>query len=133
MKQKTKNYLITAIVATAICFIILIAYNIFALKGAKLIMKVLCDAFFLTGFMFVGTGALVFCASKGAFDAISYLFHSLFVTHNWSKTKFKDRQTYGDYVEEKRSKNKPLPVHIFVVGLVFVAISVIFLIVYNNV
>lgn len=132
MKRST-NYIISIAILLMMSFLMALSSDLFSQTEKGEIYKILCNCFFVPGFLFVGCGGLVFCASKGAFDAISYLFHSLFVTHNWSKTKFKDKKTYGEYVVEKRSKTKPLPLHILVVGVGAILISIVFLIIFNNV
>ena len=100
----------------------------------KEIIEIICDGFFVSGILLSCFGVLIFCSSQGAFDGISYLFHILFVGHNWSKTNFKDRQTYREYVEEKNSKraNGMKIRFVLIVGLVFIAISLIFFAIYSN-
>ncbi len=133
MNKYWKNFLISSFVALVITGTIALAKNGFAQADATESMKIFCDAFFVSGVVFICLGALVYCSNKGAFLAFRYLIHITLVTHNWSRTKFKDRQTYKDYREEKLANPKDVPSYLLHVGLVFTAISVIFLILYYNV
>ena len=100
------------------------------------VYKVLADAFTVPGVLLVCVGCLQFCVSHGAFYGIQYVIHSLLVNHNWSRTRFKDKETYTEYVESKKEKagdKATVSPYLFFVGLLFIAISIIFVIAYHNV
>ena len=128
------KYLITAIVGLVIAYIVLQVRGIWTAKTDKDVIEIFCDAFFVSGILLFCFGALMFCSSQGAFDGISYIFHIMLVGHNWSKTNFKDRQTYREYVEEKNEKraNKIKTSFVLIVGAVFIAIALVFFAIYSN-
>ncbi len=97
--------------------------------------RILADAFTIPGVMLVCIGCFQFCVSHGAFYGIQYAIHSLFVNHNWSRTRFKDKETYTEYVEAKKEKSagKTTSPYLFHIGLLFILISVIFIIAFHNV
>lgn len=128
------KYLITSVIGLAIAYLVVQVRGIWLASNSKDIIEIICDGFFVSGILLTCFGALIFCSSQGAFDGISYIFHVMFVGHNWSKTNFKDRQTYREYVEEKNSKraNGMKIRFVLIVGLVFIAISLIFFAIYSN-
>ena len=123
----------TLAIVGALTLLVALLKGVFSQKNAVELIRVICDSFFLTGFFALSLGGLIVCSSKGAFDALSYLVYSFFVNHNWSKTKFKDKKTYIEYVQEKREKSNSAPSYLLLVGLIYIAISIVFLIVYYNV
>lgn len=131
MKNYVK-YLITIGVGLLFTFFVLQMRDLWSQTQTKEIIKALSDGFSVTGILLVCFGALCFCSAQGAFYGFSYMFHILFVTHNWStKTKFKDRKSYADYVAEKKENAKPAPLYILLVGLGFLLIGIIFMIIFN--
>lgn len=130
------KYAITSAVGLGIVFLVLQIRGVWIAKDAQEVMQALCDAFFVSGILLLCFGALVFCSSKGSFDGLSYILHVFFVGHNWSKTNFKDKQTYREYVEEKHAKRKEKgfnPAFMVLVGLAFMAVSFVFLALYYKV
>ena len=130
MSKYWKNFLITVAIAGVTTVTILLSKNAFAQTEMQELMKIFCDSFFVSGSLLTCVGLLVYCSSKGAFLAFRYLIHTALVNHNWSRTKFKDRKTYREYREEKLANPHEVPSYILHVGLIFVAISLIFLIAY---
>lgn len=128
------KYAVTTAIGLLIAFMVLQARDLWTEDNVKEKIEIFCDALFVSGILLTGFGGLMFCSSKGAFDGISYLFHIFFVGHNWSKTKFKERQTYGEYVEEKNAKreNRVNTSFVLIVGAVFLLASILLLIVYSN-
>lgn len=130
------KYALTSAVGIGIVFLVLQIRGGCVIKDAKEVVSHLSDAFFVSGILLACFGGLIFCSANGSFDGISYLFHILFVGHNWSKTNFKDKQTYREYVEEKNEKRSARtlkPVFGVVVGVIFIAIALVFLVIYHNI
>lgn len=91
----------------------------------------LCDAFFVPGMLTLLTGLLMWVASEGALDGISYLGSCLVKTLIPGKHGGFER--YGDYLERKRETRKKGGMgFLCIVGLVFVLISCIFLARFNS-
>ena len=92
----------------------------------KLIAMILCDAFFVPGIFFTMFGALLWIASTGFFDSISYAFRT--AAHMLFPILHKERKNFYDYKTEKAEKRAGTPVFIFIVGAGFLAISMICLV-----
>lgn len=136
IEKKTKSrllkYGIAFAVASAIAVIIMWAKGLFTEKSLKDVYTALCDAFFIPGIMYVFLATLFFIAGEGAFDGLSYAFKMAFYRFGSSK---KRRMTYGEYKEIKAQERegKFSVLFLFVVGLIFVAVSLIMLILYYRV
>ena len=127
------KYLITFIIGALIAVAVFSAKELWVQSEKKEIIKIVCDGFTVPAILLLCFGGLCYCSSKGAFYGISYIFHILFSTHNWSSTKFSDRKrSYADYVIEKRGKVGPLPTYLIYVGLFYLLISIVFMIIFNN-
>lgn len=96
-------------------------------------IKVLCDAFFVPGVVFIGISGLAWASDMGAFDGLGYSVSTMINTHmpagkglNWHK-----KETYEEYKERKHApeKKKKLKAS-FVMGVAMLALAIIFFIVY---
>ena len=77
-----------------------------------------------------GVGALTYLAKLGAYDGISYAF-SNFALHSLIPGMHKDKhESFYEYKKAKEEKGRKWLSHLFFVGLVPLAISVVLLIVY---
>lgn len=129
------KYLITLLVGLVVAGTLCLTNGLVTETDPVKIYKILSDAFTVPGMMLVCIGCFQFCVSHGAFYGLQYAVHSLLVNHNWSRTRFKDKETYTEYVEAKKAKagdNSGSP-YLFYVGLLFILISVVFVIAYHNV
>ena len=131
--KKLLKYGLTAlfglVVAAALCF------SRGVLEKTKItdVLHLLCDGFFVPAVLMLGISGLAFVSNNGIFYVLGYAFKTLLSVHNWSqKNKFGERQTYGDYVEEKRAKGTKFPTEFLVVGLVFLAISIGLMAAFNH-
>ena len=120
----------TALIAAVIVFVWRLNNPPFDMEKMP-VMQALSDGFFAVGIVLVGFGALMWVSTTGVLDIITYGFKSLIYLF----TPFqKERGTGGFYeykleMEEKRGKAKP---HIFLVGVAFILISLVFLFLYYN-
>lgn len=130
--KKILPYIITAAVGAVIAIIIMFArYNIHTAPDAVTVMHILHNAFFVPGVCLAGIGLIVFASNGGAFDMLGYavrMFFDLF-KRDLSKRKYKD---FYEYRQAKKGKKRSVA-FMLIVGLVFIAISVIFLIIYYKV
>ena len=122
------KYLITSLVGLALVVLIAFTKGILQVETQAQAMTILCDAFFAPGVLFAGFGLIVVASNAGAFDMLSYGFSLIFVLlkRNVKERKYKDFYEYSKHKEEKR-KGRPSIAFILVVGLVMVAISMVFL------
>jgi hypothetical protein len=122
------KYLITSLVGLALVILIAFTKGILQVETQAQAMSILCDAFFAPGVLFAGFGLIVVASNAGAFDMLAYGFSLIFVLlkRNIKERKYKDFYEYSKAKEEKR-KGRSSIAFILVVGLVMVAISMIFL------
>ncbi len=119
-----------------ICFCVAIGLvvSIFAIKGfftsnAKTNIQILSDAFFASGALLILFAGLLFVGGEGMFLGIGYaLGRAVKALIPFSR---KDHETYAQYRERKTGKQKTKGDGcIFFTGLFFVAVSIIFLIIW---
>lgn len=94
---------------------------------------ILCDAFFVPGIIFICFGALGWASDKGAFDGLGYSVSSLFNLHKpvGRGLDWKEKESYQEYIERKHAarSNAKSSTFLFVIGGMFVLISLVFLII----
>ena len=94
-------------------------------------MKILCDGFFVPGVVILGFGLLVVASNGGTFDMIVYgtkKFFDLFRRNAYKRV----NETFYEYKKAKSDKKIEF-LYMIITGLVFIAISIIFLVLYYNV
>lgn len=131
MFKRILPYLITALISAIITVIIICAKQVWAAESTKITMQILSDAFFVSGVILAGVGLIIFASNGGAFDMLGFaviLFFNLF-RKDVNKRKYKD---FYEYREAKKDRKHRMA-FMLIVGLIFIAIAVIFLIVYSNV
>ena len=124
------KYLITVAAGFVITFIALLARDIFHLTATVDFMKAFCDAFFAAGVLLACVGGLVFVSNGGVFDMLAYGVRTFFTAfrRNVTDRKYKD---FYEYREAKKSSKRSFS-FLLIVGIVFIAISMIFLALYYN-
>lgn len=133
--KKVLPYLITAAIGAAIAILIMFAvYRVHTYaptaENAKNIMKILSDSFFVPGVILSGVGLIIFASNGGAFDILAFAFIRFFdLLRKDVKGKYKD---YYEYRQAKKDRHTKM-FFMLAVGLVFIAIAVVFLIVYYNI
>lgn len=94
--------------------------------------RLLADAFTIPGVIMVMVGFLVMVANVGFFHGISYVV--TFAIKMLIPGPNKGRERYGDYVERKRKQGKVKGYgFLFITGLIFVLIAVIFTVLFYTV
>lgn len=126
------KYSVSFAVGACISFIIFLIKDLFSQTVPRLIFSILCDGFFITSALMLGGGLLAICFNQGAFDGISYSFYTLFVTHNWSTTKFEDRKSFVQYREDRAEKRGKAPIFLFIVGAIFLVAAIVMLVIYRS-
>ena len=127
------RYVATAGLGLAVALTICITRGLFSMTAPADIYHVLCDAFFVPAVYMLCIAGLAYVSSNGVFYALGYAIKTLFSVHNWSKkNRFSERQSYGDYVEEKRGKVSKFPSTLLWTGLVLLGISIIFMALFNQ-
>ena len=136
MEEKTKRALITAlkyllslVVGALFVLVVVFVEEYFSATEKLLQYKILSDAFTFAGVLLMLFAALVFISSKGGFHGIGYALSRL-VRMLVPFANRKD-ETYADYKERKRAKGITKGYAcVFFSGLVYFAVSVVFLVLY---
>ena len=111
------------VVAVALLFI----KGVFSAETAKETFMILSDAFFFAGAMLLIAAGLVWASDNGVSDGIGYSFSKLF---NLRKRDYEDhKESYSEYKERKHTKKSSI-VEFLISGMNFVAISVVFFVIY---
>ena len=139
MEEKNKRrlsvlikYLVSLVVGALFVVMVLFIENYFSTTETIERYKILSDAFTFAGVLLILFAALVFISSKGGFDGIGYslsrLVKMLIPFANRSD------ETYAQYKERKRAKGITKGYScVFLSGLAYFAVSIVFLILYYNV
>lgn len=126
--KRALPYIITSVVGIIIFIVIICTQKVWDADGAYGVMRILSDACFVPGVLLAGAGLIVFASNGGAFDMLAYAaikFFDLFRKDCRNK-KYKD---FYEYREAKKDKKRGMA-FMLIVGAVFIAFAVIFLIVY---
>ena len=131
--KKVLSYLFPSLMALGTALIICITKSVFTMTDTADVFHVLSDAFFVPAVFALGIAGLAFASSNGVFYILGYAIKTLFSVHNWSsKHRFSERQSYADYVEEKREKVSAFPFALLWVGLACLALAFLFLTLFNQ-
>lgn len=128
MKAKLLKYGISTAVGIVMALIIMSVKGVFTETNTVDIMHILCDSFFVAGVILACAGLLVFVTNGGVFDMLAYgiLLIGYGLMRDVKKRKYR---TYYDYKESKKDRKRSMG-FLLIVGIIFIAISVCFLIPY---
>lgn len=128
MKRKIINYSAAAGIGVLLFFLVAFIQKLFWQSSQEEIFKILCDCFTVPGLVLVFVGLLVVCSNGGTFDMLGFGVKKFFGLFK----KESDKQTFYEYRQNKLANRRSFW-YLLVVGGVFVAAAVIFLILYHNV
>lgn len=130
MKKALLRYGITFAVGLLLAFFAALIQGVFAQTETVALMKVLCNSFFASGVLIACVGLLVVATEGGAFDMLAYAVVLIFdgLRRDVSKRKYKD---FYEYKQAKKEKKRSFG-FLLIVGVIFIAISLVFLIPYYN-
>lgn len=120
--KKHLNEVIAFLVALFISIGIFIILNGFMAEDTSEIIKDLCDAFSVTGLMYIFLGLLIFIGNDGFFSILSYGVKIIFAS-------FKKEPKVDKFYDHKQKRiENPAPYkHLLIVGAIYTAIGMIFL------
>ena len=87
----------------------------------------LCDGFFAAAILLLGSGLLIFCGNRGAFDMMSYGIRSV---AGLVVRSLEPETDYFTYSQEKHAEPKPCA-HLLLAGLVHLVLSGICMVIYS--
>ena len=125
--MKLRNYITTVLTGVLMCLVLLALHGILDSPDNTRTFRMLCDAFFTVGILFIGFGLLSAISTTGLFDMFGY-------SKDWLISVFLPFLRRGrakDFNEYKESKSprKPAKWHIGIVGACFFALSMVFLVI----
>ena len=124
------RYLITTGVGMLIVLLIVLMKNGFTETDVEIAMQIWCDAFFVSGVFLTCGGLIVVASNGGVFDMLGYAVSLLWYTFKSSKVERKYK-TFYDYREARKDRKRSVS-YVLIVGVVLLAISVVFLILYDT-
>ena len=128
--KRAVPYIVSATVGIVIFITIICAKKIWNADETYETMQILSDACFVPGVLLAGMGLIIFASNGGVFDMLAYgmiRFFDLFRKDPRNK-KYKD---FYEYREAKKGRKRSVA-FMLIVGCAFIALAVIFLIVYEK-
>lgn len=126
--SKLRAYLINLAVAAVMAMSGMLAWDLFAQTEPLAVIKILSDSFFLPGVLLVGASLIGWVASKGTFDMFGYTGHNFI--NMFKRDSYLKHESYYDYKAKKDEKRKPFNIPRTLVGLGFLALGIIFTVIY---
>lgn len=124
-KSKALPYLIAAGAGLIVSALVALRQGFFDAETKAAATSALCDAFFVPGALMVSFGLFSFIAYGGFFDIFTYGFKSL--KRLFTPFGKRDKQRYFEYRLAKAEKRERPSYAALKVGLVFLALAVVFL------
>ena len=139
IRAKIIAYSITAILGALAAFWVAKIRGYSASMPAQERYRILCDAFFVPGILLVLFGALAWVAGKDAFAGLSFVGRNMMrALIPGARLKY-PHQTFYDYLEERKARREARKStsiglgFLFFTGLAFLAVSIVFLILFYQV
>lgn len=129
MKKHLKQYI--TYFGLSITFFVVMAcvWDLFNQSELLQIIKIVSDSFTVPGAAFVALSLLGWVGSKGGFDLFGYSFNT-FLGYFKRETYYTKPESYYDYCARKDKKRKPFDFPMLITGSVFLALGIIFMIVF---
>ncbi len=130
MKRSQRDLLIFAAIGAAVSFGIAALRGLFKAEAAIDTWRILCDGCFVAGVLLVGIYSLSWVGGQGLMNGLAFSVKTV-LSLKWSV--FGNfRESYEEYKERKKGKQR-LPKEMLFAGLFFIALSIVFLILYISV
>lgn len=131
MKKTILEYSISTGICALLAFLIMVIGGIFVYEEQFRIYALICDGCFISGIIFVCLGLLFFVYNNGFFDILAYGFMRFFAMFKKNPREVK-YETFYDYRVAKAERPKADFMYLIIVGVVFIAVSIIFLILWDQ-
>lgn len=127
MKQRMIKTVILAAVGAVIFMCVALAVGVFGMTEHSDVMRGLCDGFSVSGMILLLVGLIVFCSNGGAYDIMGFAAKKFFSV--FRRAENRSRETYAEY-RERKSAVKHKFAEFLIVGGVYLAVGMAFLIAY---
>lgn len=132
LKANLKKYAIAVIIGVGMVLLTLNLHGFSELTDTAQKFRLLADAFTIPGVILVMVGFLVMVANGGFFNGVAYV--ATYAVKMLIPGPNKGTERYGDYVERKRAAGKVKGYgFLFITGVVFVLIAVIFTVLFYTI
>ncbi len=96
------------------------------------LVRYLCDGFFVTAVLYLCFGALVWISNIGGFNGLKYLTYSLVTLFSPRNSRFEERKSYYQFLNEKEKSDKKSSNNVlFVTGGLCLMIAIILSVVFE--
>lgn len=131
MKDRKNSLSVIILLSVACALFVACAgvWNLFGQTDTLSVIKVIADCFTLPGALYVGVALLGWAGSKGTFDIFGYSIGGLFYLFK-REAYSKRRETFYDYRVKKDKDRKPFNLAMFLVGLAFLLLALVFTLVF---
>ena len=130
IKKTLIKYAVSLTIAAVIVVLVLWMQGYFTQTEWRVQCKNLCDAFTVSGLVFILVSALVWVSNMGIFLGLGYAF-SVFINSIVPFRGKRRHESYADYRERKTGKGGVKGYSfIFFTGLVYFVVAIVFLIIY---
>ena len=127
--REYKAYVLATAFALVLAVVIALSRGIFFVEEMEMLITILSDAVLIPGILLLGLGLIIFASNQGVFLGITYGFKMIGRTITTKKDEKLVDEEYHEYYA--RQKEKKVECKCFlIVGGIFVALSVLLVIVY---
>lgn len=127
MKERIIKYTTLTAVAVAIALCTSLIQDLYGMTAVADIMRGLCNCFSVPGMIFILVGLIVVCSNGGAYDIMGFAARKFFSV--FRSAEHRSKETYREYRERKNGEKRAFW-GFFIVGGIFFAVGMTFLIAY---
>lgn len=115
----------------AVGAVIMAAVTLLGVAQSHGLLRALCDGAFVTAVMQLGIGGITLARNKGTFDVLGYGAKTVLeTTLPFLRSPDREKETILEY-RERKEKSRKSPKALAVSGGVYLALAILFLILYN--
>ncbi len=126
-KQKIIANIVVSVIGLLIAYSMCSSSDAFSQSKSEM-MKILSNAFFVPGVLFVGVGSIIFVSNVGYFNLFDFGFKQLFNQFGPKEKRKAFREKYPDYYTYNKEKQKERAQYTFILfpGIFFILLAVLF-------
>lgn len=130
LKNNLFKYGITTLIGAMMAFTTMKSYNLAEAATDMEKYRILSDAFTIPGVILIMVGLLVMVSNGGFFNGMAYAFS--YAARLLVPGVSKDVGRYGDFIERRAQRGKTGFGFLIIVGAAFLAVAVVFLVLYYH-
>ena len=126
-----KRYFITATIGLVISIFVCSIEDVFSADSINRVIAIISDAFLVPGIVFLACGIIMYAGNEGLFNAMTYGFKILGKSLTAKKDEKIIEEEFHEYHTRAQAKQNRVS-HLIVVGVIFIALSILFTVLYLN-